>query len=293
MSNEPAPLATLLPAPAPVSEDAAPIPVTYAHLMAATATVLEYCCKAQPPHLLAYGHTEAHRVKGGQYINIGAPQESIERVAIAARGAVVPFDASADAALAVAGVSLAVDAATLGVGEQSPRTLAGPALEYIQEDRTVLRLVTPVAEGATAYVDGRIGWGKRFAAHGHGWPDKIGAGDDGIHWQGGLEPPAIGTVLQWDREVMAVTRVVTGGVDTEVYLDRGLAGTKDMEHASNVTAYTIRQPHGLEFATRTVAERVAYVEATPGAGPIFDPDGDATPYLLRNLSRVLAPYVRR
>lgn len=263
---------------------------SYANLLAASAAVLAYC---RQRHLLPYARTERLTVVGSEYIGLPAPAVDIDRIAIASRGAIVPFNATAAEALAVSGVRLAVEQTTLTVGEAGESMLAGSALTYRQESDSVLRLIPPVARGSLALIDGRFGWGHRAAAHGHGWPSALGAADDSILWPAGVALPAIGTVLQWDREVIAVDAIVPGEPDTEVHLVRALGGTEDVIHESSTTAYTVTPDAGLASAVRTVAKRLATQEGAPGYGTAFDADGDPTPNLMRNMERALALYRAR
>ena len=237
--------------------------------------------------LLAYLQTFRTTVIDGRYVQFPRPTTS-ESVAVISPSITIAITTVADA-LTVDGVRLAVDAQAIGAG--GVQMMDNETVVYQWLGPFSWRFQNELAAGTAIWVDGMMGWGERVQQHAEGYADALSAGADTIA-NDGEDAPLVGTALQWDREVMAITSVVGTARDWTLTLARGLEGSTPAAHATTSTLYRLVPPAELNSACVLVAKRIADGLANPGQGPAFDIDGDPSTSFWRNVDGLLERYRR-
>ena len=198
--------------------------------------------------------------------------------------------ATATLALSVGVARLAIDQAALSVGGER-EVIRDDALPYRWLGPFAWELVSPIRQYSAVWVDGLMGWGTRTQQHGMGYDSALSASASTMRSTASAKP-LVGTAFQWDRELLAIAAVVGEAGDWTLTLARGLDGTIPATHVSSTTLYELGVPDDLNYACVIVAKRYADARAQPGAGPSYDPTGNPSPSVWRNVDELLRKYRR-
>ena len=233
-------------------------------------------------------------VSAERYIDSPLPIHDVRLLVLGEQG-VLAGDLSADDALAVGGALMAVNAATLRVGGNQPPLLSGDSLTYLALDKHILQIDDSLPwQESVWFLDGDVGWGYARPLHGTGYPDTapLAAGDREIAYTGEYMP-AVGTVLQWDREVMAVSGGSGEAYNWTLTLKRGLGDSEVVGHLGTTTLRKLEPEALMQQGTALVAKWMLEVGTHPMAGPSFDPSGDTTPSVYRRVAQLGRQYMRQ
>lgn len=266
----------------------------YALVMAASSAIENRVNQHAP--LLSVETTYRTLLQEGGYISLPRPCTPTT-VAILEPEAYTTVTTAADL-VARGGARLVVDERTLSIHRSTQQRSETTA--YRWESNRIWRLVSYGASGLwyggwgyqnqPVWVDGIMGWGKRISDR-VGWPSSLALDADSAAYTGAVAP-GLGTALQWGRELMAVSAVSGSAGAWTVGLDRGLADTEQAEHAASTDLYRLDPKPNLRTATALLAKRYAQVDRQPGAGPAWDPEGDTTPSVWRNIDPLIREFVR-
>ena len=237
--------------------------------------------------LLLSTRTYRQLLIAGAFINLPQPAPTISRVAIAGPGINLGDDATAEVALTVAGVQLAVDERTLTVGAHA--ATRGTPLAYQMIGPRSMRLTAPAQRRSLALVDAIGGYGVRRNLHGEGTWSALPVGEYELTQTGAnIEALPDGTTISWDRESMVIRSSETSGNVTTYTLERD----DESAHESTDELWQNFPPSDLAHITKVIAKRLQGMDEQPAAGPNWTPDGDATPSIFRNTGVILSRYQR-
>ena len=234
--------------------------------------------------------TQTYRTTIIDQCYVGLPRPTVATAVAVIAPAIRIGQVSVSEALAVNGVALALDEATLVVGGTNEHITN--AIPYSWMGPHLWRFTRELPPRTAIWVDGLMGWGARIQQHAEGYALGLSAGADSIAHSGDAAPQ-VGTALQWDRELMAVSAVEGTARDWTVSLSRALAGSERATHTTTSTLYRLVPPDDLSEACVLVAKRAADGQVNPGQGPAFDAEGeDVSTSLWRNVDPLLRRYRR-
>lgn len=225
------------------------------------------------------------------YVSLPIPGD-INVVALARPGLSIVDNTTAEDALSVMGVRLAVDEETLGVGP--PEGERPTPLAYQRISKRNLRFTTPVDARSLVLIDGVLGYGSRRSLHGIGTWKPLTAGvyeAENTHTGDPVSPLPAGTTLVWGRESMVITGVtsVDGPPQIHTY---AVARDNESDHGASTDLWQLNPPYDLAEATAIVGGRFGHIKANPMGGT-YDPSGqDISPGVWRNVSGLLRDFER-